>query len=45
MIALLDHGRVVAQGSADELKRAPRRPRSSDLEFADVASFERAAAT
>jgi ABC-2 type transport system ATP-binding protein len=41
-IALLDHGRIVAQGTPDELKR--RLPGAHiQLRFADAASLERAA--
>ena len=41
-IALLDHGRIVAQGSAEELKAALRRRGSSASSSPDGASFERA---
>jgi ABC-2 type transport system ATP-binding protein len=43
-IALLDHGRIVARGSAEELKQRFG-SEVIRLEFDNVASFERAAAT
>lgn len=43
-IALLDHGRIVARGSAEELKQRLG-SEVIRLEFANVAHFERAAAT